>query len=119
MATAPRAKGRRGRSPATPADLKPEPATTMATLKLDGTLDLGAATTLKAALLERRGAHLQIDTSEVVHLGGQCAQMLAAANAAWAADGVTLAFPAPSEAFEQGARLLGLHSILLSEGSRT
>ena len=91
----------------------------MTPFKLDEILDLGAAAALKAALLERRGADLRVDASEVQHLGGQCAQVLAAATATWAADGAALTFLAPSDAFQQGARLLGLHSTLLFEGTRT
>ena len=90
----------------------------MATLKLDEMLDLRAATDLKAALLERRGADLLVDTSAVLHLGAQCAQVLVAAKSAWAVDGSALTFSAASEPFGQGARLLGLHSILTSEGVR-
>ena len=119
MAAATRTNRRRVRSPATPDASTPAPANAMATLILDETLDLRAATGLKAALLAHRGADIQVDASAVLHLGAQCAQLLAAADAAWAADGATLAFPAASEAFAQGARLLGLDSTLCSKGART
>lgn len=119
MAAATRPNRRRVRPPAAPAGLLPEPAQAMTPYKLDETLDLRAATPLKAALLERRGADLRIDASAVQHLGGLCAQLLAAAVATWAADGVALTFPAASDAFAQGARLLGLHSTLLTESAPT
>ncbi len=119
MAAAPRPSRRRVRSPAVPADLLPAAAPPAAPLRLDQTLDLRAATALKTALMERRGADLEVDASEVLHLGGQCAQLLAAADITWAADGFTLAFSSASDAFAQNARLLGLHSTLISKGART
>ncbi len=116
MAAATRPNRRRVRPSAAPS---PEPAQAMTPFKLDDTLDLGAAAALKSALLERRGSDLRVDASSVQHLGGQCAQVLAAATATWTADGVALTFPDASDAFQQGARLLGLHSTLLLEGTRT
>ena len=119
MAAATRPNRRKVRPPVGAAAPTPEPGTTMPALKLEETLDLRAATALKAALLERRGGDLRVDASAVLHLGGQCAQVLAAAVTTWAADGGALTFPAASDAFEQGARLLGLHSTLLPQGART
>ena len=55
--------------------------------------------------------------SGVLHLGAQCAQVLLAAAAAWAADGVPLTFSAASEPFERGAQLLGLQHTLTTKGS--
>ena len=117
MVAVPRPNRRRVRTAAAPASPPTESAQTMTPLRLDETLDLRAAAGLKAALLERRGSDLRVDASSVQHLGGLCAQVLASAATTWATDGVALTFPAASEAFEQGARLLGLHSILLSEGA--
>ena len=89
-----------------------------ATLALDETLDLNAASRLRSSLLDRRGADLTLDASAVHHLGAQCAQVLASAVATWAADGAALTISAASEPFGQGVRLLGLHSILTAEGTR-
>ena len=74
---------------------KPTPAAT-ASLKLDETLDLNAAGRLRSALL---------------------AQVLASAASTWAADGAVFTIASPSEPFGQGARLLGLHSLLFPESN--
>jgi chemotaxis protein CheX len=79
-------------------------------LRLDPVLDLKAAGALHTALLSRRGQDLLVDVSEVRRLGGQCLQILLAATKAWAADGRTLSFEAPSEAFIQSLHQFGVHS---------
>ena len=86
-------------------------------LTLDETLDLNAAARLRSTLLPLRGADLSVDAANVQHLGAQCAQVLASASATWAADGRTFTIAPASESFGQGARLLGLHSILIPEST--
>ncbi len=95
---------------------KPTPAAT-ASLKLDETLDLNAAGRLRSALLPLRGGSVTIDASGVQHFGAQCAQVLASAASTWAADGAVFTIASPSEPFGQGARLLGLHSLLFPESN--
>ena len=97
-----------------PARGRPAPAEV---LMLDDVLDLRAAAPFKAALMARRGADLRVDASGVLHLGAQCAQLLLAAAAAWAEDGLTFTVQAASEPFEQGTRLLGIHPTLFPQGS--
>lgn len=96
---------------------KSAPAEAPKALALDETLDLNAALNLRAALLDRRGSDLALDASGVGHLGAQCAQVLVSAAATWSADGRRLTISGASEPFGQGARLLGLQSILISEGT--
>ena len=87
-------------------------------LTLDETLDLNAASRLRAALMDLRGTDLTLDAAQVHHLGAQCAQVLVSATATWAVDGAVLAISAASEPFVQGVQLLGLQSILTPEGAR-
>jgi chemotaxis protein CheX len=86
------------------------------TILLNEKLDLHETVALRSSLSDRRGQALVIDAARVLHLGAQCAQVLAAAVAAWADDGVPLTVAAPSNFFRQGSRLLGLQSILSTEG---
>ena len=102
---------------ATSAAAPSEVAAAVGTLTLDETLDLNAAARLRSALLPLRGADLSVDAANVQHLGAQCAQVLASASATWAADGRAFTIATASEPFGQGARLLGLHSILIPEST--
>ena len=77
-------------------------------LQLDDKLDVTRAKALAAALLEFRGAPVVVDASAVQHLGAQCAQVLLAARRSWQEAGHAFRFSQPSEAFADGARLLGL-----------
>lgn len=86
---------------------KPQPAAE-ASLLLEDKLDVTRAKTLLAALIERRGAPITVDASAVQHMGAQCAQVLLSARRAWQDEGHDFRFAQPSEAFADGARLLGL-----------
>lgn len=86
---------------------KPKPAAD-ASLHLDDKLDVTKARSLAAALVERRGAPVVVDASAVQHLGAQCAQVLLSARRSWQDAGHDFRFAQPSEAFADGARLLGL-----------
>lgn len=88
----------------------------LAVFSIEGALGLEAAAPLRAALLNRRGADLAVDASAVRHLGALCAQVLASAALTWAADGRSFSVQAPSDAFAQAVRLLGLESILTTQG---
>ena len=55
-------------------------------------LDLAAAEPLRAELIERRGAPVELDGSAVQRVGGLCLQVLLSAQATWAADGQPLSF---------------------------
>ena len=79
----------------------------MSALKLSETLDLCAASALTEALRTARGQDLEIDASDVRRVGGQCLQVLLAANVAWAADGKALSVSNPSSEFIEGVTLLG------------
>lgn len=102
---------------AAPAAVASEIVAPVGTLTLDETLDLNAAARLRSALLPLRGADLSVDAANVQHLGAQCAQVLASASATWASDGRAFTIATASEPFGQGARLLGLHSILIPEST--
>ncbi len=75
-------------------------------MKLVPVLDLGAAAPLWANLCEVRGQPLEIDASAVDRLGGQCLQVLLAARAKWASDGVPFSISSPSPAFLEAAQLM-------------
>jgi chemotaxis protein CheX len=84
----------------------------MAALVLGEVLDLNAATPLKAAFLERRGAAVEVDASGVRRLGGLCLQVLLAAKAAWSADGQAFSVTNASESFLEALRLFGAQTAL-------
>ena len=80
-------------------------------MQLPETLDLKAAGPLRGALLEVRGAPLQLDASNVQRLGGLCLQVLLSAEATWATDGHSFAISAASPAFAEGARRMGANTL--------
>ena len=77
-------------------------------LTLDSVLDLRAAKPLAEAFLNVKGADIVVDASKVERIGAQCAQVLLSAMKTWEADHHTLSFIDESEAFREGAALLGL-----------
>lgn len=79
------------------------------TLELPSILDLVAAPGLLEAFASRRGSALAVDAGGVQRLGAQCLQVLLAARAAWAADGLPLALDNMSEEFSAALELLGAH----------
>jgi chemotaxis protein CheX len=76
-------------------------------LVLPSILDLKAATPLVETLLPLRGGDLLVDASNAERLGGQCLQVLVSAVATWRADGFSLEFAKPSDAFIEGLAILG------------
>ena len=83
-------------------------------LRLPAILDLKAASPLAARLLERRNMDLVVDASAVQRLGGQCLQVLLAAQADWAADMNELSFENASPEFCAAIELFGAGSIIFS-----
>ena len=81
------------------------------TLHLAENLDLNAAAPLRGALLQARGAALDMDASGVQRLGGLCLQVLLSAEATWATDGYPFVISATSPAFAEGARRMGAHAL--------
>jgi chemotaxis protein CheX len=76
-------------------------------LELPPILDLIAAPILLEAFTSRRGTPLAVEAGGVQRLGAQCLQVLLAARAAWAADGLALALDHPSDEFAATLELLG------------
>ena len=76
-------------------------------LELPSILDLIAASGLHEAFTSRRGEALAVDAGGVTRLGAQCLQVLLAARAAWAADGMGLAVENISDEFSATLELLG------------
>jgi chemotaxis protein CheX len=81
-------------------------------LALAETLDLKAAGPLRSALMDARGATVEIDASAVQRLGGLCLQVLLSAEATWATDGQRFTISAASAAFAEGARRMGAPSLI-------
>ncbi len=79
----------------------------MTSLLLADALDMRAAAFLLEEVRTRRGAPLTLDGSRVERLGGQCLQVLLAAQAAWAADGLGFEIRAPSTALKDAWALMG------------
>lgn len=77
-------------------------------LELPAVLDLVAAHGVLEAITARRGQVLTVDAGAVQRLGAQCLQILLAARAAWAADGVELRLENPSPEFSAALELMGV-----------
>src|ERR1700677_970173 len=88
-------------------------------LVLSRILDLKAATPLVESLLPLRGGELLLDASRVERLGGQCLQVLVSAVTTWHADGFSLEFANPSDAFFEGLTALGIKLDALSAASQS
>jgi chemotaxis protein CheX len=76
-------------------------------LELPSILDLVAAPGLLEAFTSRRGNALAVDAGGVQRLGAQCLQVLLAARAAWAADGMELLVENLSGEFSAALELMG------------
>ncbi len=93
-----------------------KPAVTAApTMVLHDTLDLTQAGELAKALGAARGTDIVLDASNVGRVGTQCVQVLLSAKAAWGADRARFSVIAPSDAFAETLRLLGLHDAFAIE----
>lgn len=57
-------------------------------LKLAPVLDFRAAGALRDQFLAQRGKSIEVDGADVQRIGGQCIQVLAAAQRSWLQDGV-------------------------------
>lgn len=79
----------------------------MANLILPASLDLCAAAPLRTEVLVLRGQDLKVDASGVRHLGGQCLQVLLAAQASWQADGFDFQIAEPSIEFANSVAVFG------------
>jgi chemotaxis protein CheX len=77
------------------------------TLVLAEALDVRAAGPLLQEVRGRRGSPVELDASRVERLGGQCLQVLLAAEAAWAVDGHAFQISNASTAFKDGCALMG------------
>ncbi len=77
-------------------------------LKLPAILDLKAAAPLAAAFLARRGGDIIVDAGEVQRLGGQCLQVLLAAQMSWREDLNSMHVQAPSADFLLALELFGV-----------
>ena len=100
-------------------DSDPHDQTSHQPLLLPRSLNAAQVTELSEALLSRRGSALQIDASDVEHLGGLCLQLLIAARNTWSADGAAFEISRPSDAIVRDLALLGCPiESLRNEGGR-
>ena len=76
-------------------------------LVLADSLDMTAAAPLATQLLAARGAPVLLDASAVRRVGAQCLQVLLAAQAAWATEGLAFDIIDPSPEFSDGLVLMG------------
>jgi chemotaxis protein CheX len=83
----------------------------MSDIVLAEALDMRAAAPLLAEIRAARGAALQLDASKVERLGGQCLQVLLAAEKAWSADGHAFQVGNASTAFKDGWALMGAEAL--------
>ncbi|MEM7523391.1 MAG: STAS domain-containing protein [Pseudomonadota bacterium] len=82
-------------------------------IELEPQLKATEAAALLTTLRDNRGGDLTLDASKVEFLSGACAQVLLAARETWKAEGVSLSFDAPSDAFCMDAATLGAAEMLL------
>ncbi len=76
-----------------------------------------AAAPLLKDIRTRRGAPLILDGSRVERIGGQCLQVILAARAAWAADGLGFEIRKPSTALKDAWVLMGAGAEPLTEAT--
>lgn len=79
-------------------------------LTLPRKLDSSAADDLHHVIDQHRGVALTLDASHCGAPGGLCAQILIAAQKAWAVDGLALRISSPSSAFVDGWSCMGFPS---------
>ncbi len=82
-------------------------------------LSVMAAGRLSTDLADRRGSAIALNAGAVSFVGGLCLQVLAAARAAWVADGQPFSIENPSEAFTKDLVLLGGEAAVGFEGGDT
>jgi chemotaxis protein CheX len=80
---------------------------TCASFSLPDVIDAASAPALRSALLDRRGADLEVDASAVRRIGALGLQILLATSRQWRADGAHLAIVNASDAFIDLTRLMG------------
>ncbi|PHQ95091.1 MAG: chemotaxis protein CheX [Marinosulfonomonas sp.] len=68
-----------------------------AVLTLQERLDFGAVTALKAEILDQAGNDLEVDASNVTHMGTLCLQVLIAASSDWGRAGRRFRLTSPSD----------------------
>jgi len=87
-------------------------------IKLDKRLDLLASAPLAAGILEHSGQDLELDASDVEHIGALAVQVMRAAAKSWAASGHDLALADPTEDCAQQLAILGYapETVTLWEG---
>lgn len=85
-------------------------------IELSEKLDQRSLQSLFFNLKATVGQPVELGTSQVRHLGGQCAQVLVAAVRKWSADGIELSFE-ETESFVSIVRNLGLEDEIFLKGS--
>ena len=85
-------------------------------LKLPARMGLAEVKPLIAELRETSSQDVEIDSTDVTHLGTLCIQALIAAARAHKASGTTFSFATSGDAFTQQLALLGLTTGLVQGG---
>lgn len=81
-------------------------------LPLAASLDMTAALPLARSLTDLRGEALTLDASAVRRLGGQCLQVLLAAEQAWSTDGLAFMVADPSPEFTDALDFMGASALI-------
>jgi chemotaxis protein CheX len=79
-------------------------------IKLAPTLDFRAAGPLRDQFLAQRGKAIEVDGADVQRIGGQCIQVMAAAQRTWLHDGVDFALANPSDEMLRALGHVGMDS---------
>lgn len=80
-------------------------------LPLPARIDATTAADVYAALIQRAGDPLDLDASEVTGLSTQAIQVLLSAARTWREAGIPLSITAPSEAFIEHLKMVGLSPV--------
>ena len=79
-------------------------------IKLAPALDFRAAGPLRDQFLAQRGKAIEIDGADVQRIGGQCIQVIAAAQRTWMQDGIDFALTNPSDEMLRALGHVGMDS---------
>ena len=86
-------------------------------LKLAPVLDFRAAGALRDQFLAQRGKPIEVDGGDVQRIGGQCIQVIAAAQRTWLQDGVEFILANPSPEMLRALGHVGMDSYFAEQAA--
>lgn len=86
---------------------------------LERKLDPTAARAMLSGLMEHRGKPLDIDASQVTHVGALAVEVLLSAGQQWQSDGQPIRIVSPTQVMDDVFRTLGLDPVALAAADLT